>query len=79
MVIRPVFEKVQTLYHEASTQGLLKNLSPSLKLVTDLVHSILTYIENRPKSPKKAKVSHFDRGTGNNNHDLHDIVDNLIS
>jgi len=43
----------------------------------------MNYIENRGKSPKKQKaisqVSHFDRSGENNNKDLQDIVDNLIS
>jgi hypothetical protein len=76
MLIKPVFERVSALYQEAQSSGLLKTLSPSLKLVSDLIFSILTYIENRPKSPKKSKAHlHLDKP----NQDLDDIVDTLIS
>jgi hypothetical protein len=79
MLIRPVFEKVKGIAEESAQ--MFKTVSPSLKVVLDLIMSVINYVENRPKSPKKSKASpepHFSR-EHNNNHDLHDLVDSLIS
>ena len=68
-MIKPVYEKLVQLSKNFQANN---SLTPSLRIFSDLINSVIAYIENRRITVKKKKRE-SDLNKNNNNEDLADV------